>query len=71
MTSSLEVLRNGARTLLTQAIEAEVSEFLAKHADLKHPTAISASSVMGACPSAGGHDGYRSGRRAPAACARS
>jgi hypothetical protein len=32
-----EVLRNGARTLLTQAIEAEVSEFLAKHADLKTP----------------------------------
>ena len=47
-----EVLRNGARTLLTQAIEAEVSEFLAKHADLKTPTAISASCVMGACPSA-------------------
>jgi transposase-like protein len=32
-----EVLRNGARTLLTQAVEAEVSEFLAKHADLKTP----------------------------------
>ena len=30
-----EVLRNGARTLLAQAIEAEVAEFLAKHADLK------------------------------------
>jgi putative transposase len=30
-----EVLRNGARTLLAQAVEAEVGEFLAKHADLK------------------------------------
>lgn len=30
-----EVLRNGARTLLAQAIEAEVAEFLSKHADLK------------------------------------
>jgi transposase-like protein len=30
-----EVLRNGARALLTQAVEAEVAEFLAKHADLK------------------------------------
>jgi putative transposase len=30
-----EVLRNGARTLLAQAVEAEVAAFLAKHADLK------------------------------------
>jgi putative transposase len=30
-----EVLRNGARTLLAQAIEAEVAEFLGKHAELK------------------------------------
>ena len=30
-----EVLRNGARALLAQAVEAEVAEFLAKHADLK------------------------------------
>ena len=30
-----EVLRNGARALLAQAIEAEVGEFLAKHADLR------------------------------------
>lgn len=30
-----EVLRNGARTLLVQAVEAEVAEFLAKHAALK------------------------------------
>lgn len=30
-----EVLRSGARALLTQAVEAEVAEFLAKHASLK------------------------------------
>ncbi len=30
-----EVLRNGARALLAQAIEAEVAEFLTEHADLK------------------------------------
>src|SRR5437870_245780 len=32
------ILRSGARALLTQAIEAEVAEFLAKHADLKTAT---------------------------------
>ena len=30
-----QVLRDGARTLLAQAVEAEVAEFLAKHAGLK------------------------------------
>ena len=30
-----EILRNGARALLAQAIEAEVTDFLGKHADLK------------------------------------
>ena len=30
-----EVLRNGARSLLAKAVEAEVAAFLAKHADLK------------------------------------
>jgi putative transposase len=30
-----EILRQGARTLLAQAVEAEVADFLAKHADLK------------------------------------
>ena len=30
-----EILRNGARTLLAQAVEAEVAEFIAKHADRK------------------------------------
>ena len=36
--SLTEILRGGARALLTQAIEAEVAEFLAKHADLKTAT---------------------------------
>src|SRR5262249_18075057 len=33
-----EILRSGARALLTQAIEAEVAEFLAKHSNLKTET---------------------------------
>src|SRR6266436_5729802 len=33
-----DILRRGARALLTQAVEAEVAEFLAKHADLKTGT---------------------------------
>jgi putative transposase len=32
--SLTEVLRSGARALLTEAVEAEVADFLAKHADL-------------------------------------
>src|SRR3954453_15286350 len=36
--SLTEVLRSGARARLTQAVEAEVAEFLAKHADLKTAT---------------------------------
>jgi putative transposase len=30
-----EILRNGARSLLAQAVEAKVADFLGKHADLK------------------------------------
>jgi putative transposase len=36
--SLTEILRSGARLLLTQAVEAEVAEFVAKHADLKTET---------------------------------
>src|SRR5215510_14028428 len=36
--SLTEVLRSGARVLLTQAVEAEVTEFLATHADLRTAT---------------------------------
>jgi transposase-like protein len=39
--SLTEVLRNGARTLLAQAVEAEVREFLAKHSDLKTASGLS------------------------------
>ena len=34
------MLRNGARALLAQAVEAEVAEFLAKHVDLKTATGL-------------------------------
>jgi len=33
--SLTEILRSGARAVLTQAVEAEVADFLAKHADLR------------------------------------
>ena len=33
--SLTEILRNGARALLTQAVETEVADFLGRHADLK------------------------------------
>jgi len=33
-----EILRSGARALLTQAVEVEVAEFLAKHSDLRTET---------------------------------
>src|SRR3954471_8322985 len=36
--SLTEILRSGARLLLTQAVEAEVAEFVARHADLKTET---------------------------------
>jgi hypothetical protein len=36
--SLTEILRNGARALLTQAVEAEVAEFLAKHVGLQTET---------------------------------
>ena len=45
--SLTEILRSGARALLTQAVEAEVAEFPAKHADLKTETASSASCAPG------------------------
>ena len=35
-----EVLRNGARALLAQAVEAEVAEFLAQHVNLKTATGL-------------------------------
>src|SRR5438270_12010431 len=47
-----EVLRNGARALLAQAIEAEVAEFLAKHVELKTATGLRRVATRQRCPSA-------------------
>ena len=47
-----EILRNGARALLAQAVEAEVADFLGKHADLKTEDGRRASSATAICPSA-------------------
>jgi putative transposase len=47
-----EVLRNGARSLLVQAVEAEVADFLAQHADLKTVGVASASCATAICRSA-------------------
>ena len=62
-----EVLRNGARALRAQAVEAEVGEFLAKYIDLK--TAFFWLGPRGpprAPARTRGDDRHRSGRRAPA-----
>ncbi len=64
-----EVLRNGARALLAQAIEAEVAEFLAKHVDLKTATGLNRMVRHGHLPDAG-DDRHWPGRRAPTARAR-
>jgi len=50
--SLTEILHSGARALLAQAVEAEVAEFLGKHADLKTRAATSAWSAMVTCRSA-------------------
>ena len=47
-----EVLRNGARSLLAQAVEIEVSGFLAGHAGLKTAAAFSGLSATAIFPSA-------------------
>ena len=47
-----EILRTGARALLAQAVEAEVADFLGKHADLRPWTATGASSATVTCQSA-------------------
>ena len=50
--SLTEILRNGARALLTQAVEMEVADFLERHADLKTKAGQQPSCVTGICPSA-------------------
>src|SRR5215469_6505099 len=68
--SLTEVLRSGARTLLTQAVEAEVAEFLAKHADLKDRDGPSARGAPWSSARARDHDRRWPGHRSPAAGAR-
>ena len=65
-----EVLRDGARALLTQAVEAEVSEFLAATADLKTDDGCRRVLRHGASARAPDHDWHRACGGAPAACAR-
>jgi hypothetical protein len=47
-----EVLRNGARALLSQAVEAEVAALLDCHADNSPMTAVSGWCATGICQSA-------------------
>ena len=48
-----DVLRNGARALLAQAVEAEVADFLGTACRARRPrTATGASCGMAICPSA-------------------
>jgi hypothetical protein len=46
-----EVLRNGARALLAQAVEAEVAALLSAHADNSPTMAASGWCATGICPS--------------------
>ena len=57
--SLTEILRNGARALLTQAVEMEVADFLGRYSDLK--TEASRASAR-----ARDHDRHRPGGGAPA-----
>ncbi|MGY3108066.1 hypothetical protein ACVWW7_004693 [Bradyrhizobium sp. LM6.9] len=66
-----EVLRNGARALLAQAVEAEVADFLGQHADLKTRDGHQRVVRHGHLPEREVMDRHRSGRRPPAACTRS
>src|SRR5215468_5178782 len=68
--SLTEILRSGARALLTQAVEAEVAEFLAKHADLKTETGQQRVVRHGHLPEREIMTGIGPGRGSPAAGAR-
>jgi putative transposase len=65
-----EVLRNGARALLAQAIEAEVAEFLDKHRDLRTEDGRQRVVRHGHLPEREGDDGHRAGCRQAATCPR-
>ena len=49
--SLTEILRSGARALLTQAVEAEVADFFTDIAISRPMRAAGASCAMGICPS--------------------
>ena len=59
-----EVLRNGARALLAQAVEAEVAALLSSHADKLTDDGRHAAGAPRASARARDHDRHRSGRRA-------
>ena len=58
-----EVLRNGARALLAQAVEAEVSALLSCHADKLTDDGRPAAGTPRASAGSRDHDRHRSGRR--------
>ena len=68
--SLTEILRSGARALLSRAVEAEVAEFLAKHAALKTETGQQRVVRHGHLPECEIIDRHRAGRCSPATCAR-
>lgn len=49
--SLTDVLREGARALLAHAVEAEVADFLARHADFTTRMAVGGSCGTDTCPS--------------------
>src|SRR5215204_5325756 len=63
--SLTESLRSGARALLTQAVEAEVADFLHRHCDLQDRHGPPARRAPRASARARDHDGHWSGWRAP------
>ena len=65
-----EILRNGARTLLTQAVETEVADFLGRYADLEDRDGPPARRAPRASARARDHDRHWAGGRAPAPGAR-
>jgi hypothetical protein len=65
--SLTEILRSGARALLTQAVEAEVADFLHRHADFQDRCGPPARRAPRASARARDHDRHWSGWRAPAA----
>jgi len=68
--SLTEILRDGARALLTQAVETEVSDFLGRYADLKTEAGHQRVVRHGHLPEREIIDRHRIGGRAPAARAR-